>query len=75
VQLTLSSENVYYELGFAEASGKTVIVVAKEGTELPFDTRDIPTTFFRDQTRLEEALRSRTERQTGRKIPGALQGL
>jgi hypothetical protein len=54
--VTFKSLNVYYELGFAEASGKIAIVVAKEGTELPFDTRDIPTTFFRDQTRLEQAL-------------------
>jgi nucleoside 2-deoxyribosyltransferase len=73
--VTFKSLKVYYELGFAEALGKTVIVVAKEGTELPFDTRDIPTTFFRDQTRLEEALRSRIERQTGRKVQGALRGL
>jgi hypothetical protein len=64
--VTFGSVNVYYELGFAEALGKDVIVVAKEGTELPFDTNDIPTTFFRNQTRLEEALRSRIERLTGR---------
>lgn len=64
--VSFSSLNVYYELGFAEALGKDVIVIAKEGTELPFDTNDIPTTFFRNQTRLEEMLRSRIERLTGR---------
>ncbi|MGH6902290.1 MAG: hypothetical protein ACREIR_06075 [Geminicoccaceae bacterium] len=68
--VTFGSVNVYYELGFAEALGKDVIVVAKEGTELPFDTNDIPTTFFRDQTRLEQSLRSRIERLTGRQARG-----
>jgi hypothetical protein len=64
--VTFGSVNVYYELGFAEALGKDIIVIAKEGTDLPFDTNDIPTMFFRNQTRLEETLRSRIERLTGR---------
>jgi hypothetical protein len=57
--VTFRSVNVYYELGFAEALGKDVLVIAKEGTTLPFDTTDIPTILFKDQTRLEEALRPR----------------
>lgn len=65
--VTFQSLNVYYELGFAEALGKDVIVVARKDTKLPFDTNDIPTTFFEDQTRLEEALRLRIERLTGRR--------
>ncbi len=69
--VTFGSVNVYYELGFAEALRKDVIVVAKEGINLPFDTNDIPTAFFRDQTRLEEALRSRIGRLTGRQARGA----
>jgi hypothetical protein len=64
--VTFSSVNVYYELGFAEALGKDVLVIAKEGTQLPFDITDIPTTFFKDQTRLEEGLRARIGRLTGR---------
>lgn len=64
--VTFGSVNVYYELGFSEALGNEVIVVAREGTKLPFDTNDIPTTFFRDQTRLEEALRRRIEHVTRR---------
>jgi hypothetical protein len=66
--VTFGTVNVYYELGFAEALRKDVIVVAKEGTELPFDTNDTPTTFFRNQTRLEQALRSRIEALTGRHV-------
>ena len=65
--VTFQSLNVYYELGFAEALGKDVIVVAKHDTKLPFDTNDIPTTFFEDATRLEGALRLRIERLTGRR--------
>jgi nucleoside 2-deoxyribosyltransferase len=68
--VTFGCVNVYYELGFAEALGKDVIVVAKVGTKLPFDTNDIPTAFFLDQTRLEEALRLRIERLTGRQARG-----
>jgi hypothetical protein len=64
--VTFESVNVYYELGFAEALGKDVIVIAKKDSKLPFDTNDIPTTFFDDQTRLEEALRSRIGRMTRR---------
>jgi hypothetical protein len=62
---TIPTLNVYYELGYAEALGKQVIVVAKEGTELPFDTRDIPTTLFRNQTRLKAALRERIDGLVG----------
>lgn len=65
--VTFPSVNVYYELGFAEASGKDIIVVAKKDTQLPFDTNDIPTIFFEDQTRLEEALRLRIARLTRRR--------
>jgi hypothetical protein len=62
VDVSIPTLNVYYELGYAEALGKPIIVIAKEGTELPFDTRDIPTIMFRNQTRLKAAL---TERLNG----------
>ena len=65
VDVTIPTLNVYYELGYAEASGKPVIVIAKEGTELPFDTRDIPTTMFRNQTRLKLALHERLDGLVG----------
>jgi nucleoside 2-deoxyribosyltransferase len=69
--VTFKSVNVYYELGFAEALGKDVIIVAKKDAPLPFDTNDIPTIFFEDQTRLEEALRSRIGRLTRRRAASA----
>ena len=65
VDVTIPTLNVYYELGYAEALGKPILVVAKEGTELPFDTRDIPTMLFRNQTRLKEALSKRIDSLLG----------
>jgi len=65
--VSLESLNVYYELGYAEALGKDMIVVAKKGTELPFDTRDIPTHLFTSYHGLEQDLRDRIEKLTGRK--------
>ncbi len=38
--------NVIYELGLAHASGKPVILVMREGQELPFDIQSIRTIFF-----------------------------
>lgn len=64
--VTHESVNVYYELGYAEALGKEVIVLAKDGTKLPFDTKDLPTLFWPDQTRLESKLRTSIAKLTGR---------
>lgn len=64
--VSVNSVNVYYELGFAEALGKEVVVIAKQGAELPFDTNDIPTIFYKNQTRLDEMLTQRIQRSTGR---------
>jgi hypothetical protein len=64
--VSVESLNVYYELGYAEALGKRVIVTAKEGTKLPFDTKDIPTLLWKDQTRLADSLRPQLEEITGR---------
>jgi hypothetical protein len=55
--------NVFYELGYARALGKTVIQTAFEGTPLPFDVFDVPTLFWDSQTTLE------------RKLKGAIQQL
>jgi hypothetical protein len=63
--VSVGTLNVYYELGYAEALGKPVIVIAKEGTELPFDTRDIPTTIYRNQTRLKALLGERIDGLVG----------
>lgn len=51
------SPNVFYELGYAKALGKDVIVTAKKGTQLPFDVCDIPTIFWETQEDLKDGLR------------------
>lgn len=61
VDVTEGTRNVYYELGYAEALGKPIIVIAKEGTDLPFDTRDIPTTLYHNQTGLKKMLGNRID--------------
>jgi predicted Rossmann-fold nucleotide-binding protein len=61
VDLTELRPNVFYELGYAEGMKKKVIVTAKEGTELPFDVKDIPTIFWDGQKRLKEDLKKRIQ--------------
>lgn len=63
--------NVYYELGYAQALGKDVIVTAFEGTQLPFDIFDVPTLFWDCQDTLERKLESeigRIAQKFGRQI-------
>lgn len=44
--ITENKPNVYYELGFAQGSGKELILTAEQGTELPFDINDIPVLYW-----------------------------
>ncbi len=59
VDLTELKPNVFYELGYAEGFGKKVIITAKQGTDLPFDVKDMPTIFWGSQRQLREDLRKR----------------
>jgi hypothetical protein len=59
VDLTDLRPNVFYEMGYADGLGKKVIVTAKEGTDLPFDVKDIPTIFWSGQTQLRRDLEKR----------------
>lgn len=59
VDLTELRPNVFYELGYADGLKKKVVVTAKEGTELPFDVKDIPTIFWDGQKQLKEDLKKR----------------
>ena len=60
------SSNVFYEVGFAKGLGKEVILVAKKGTELPFDLKDLPTFFWETQRDLKKGLEERIERVVGK---------
>ena len=54
--VTETSPNVFYEIGFAEGLGRPVIATAKEGTKLPFDIVDTPVTFWSSLDDLREKL-------------------
>lgn len=57
--LTGSRPNVYYELGYARAMGKTLILTAREGEKVHFDIRNVNTIFYKNSTELERKLKSR----------------
>jgi hypothetical protein len=59
VDLTDLRPNVFYELGYADGLGKRVVATAREGTELPFDVKDIPVVFWAGQTQLKQELKAR----------------
>lgn len=55
--LSEHNPNVYYEMGYAIGKGKKVLPIAKEGTELAFDVKDLNTIFYEDKdTDLKEKL-------------------
>lgn len=41
-EISSSRPNVFYEVGWAHALGKTTLLLAEEGTEIPFDLDDYP---------------------------------
>lgn len=59
--VTEERPNVFYELGFADGVGKEVILVAKLGTQLPFDINDVPVLFWDSFTVFEAELTKRVE--------------
>jgi hypothetical protein len=50
------SLNVYYELGYARAMNKRIIVTAKEGTKLPFDVGHYKTNFYTNMIDLQKII-------------------
>lgn len=64
--ITELSTNVFYEVGYAKGLGKEVILIAKKGTELPFDLKDLPTLFWETQRDLKEGLAERIGGVVGR---------
>jgi len=45
-EITPANPNVFYELGYAHAIGKTTILLAERGQQLPFDTRGYRCIFY-----------------------------
>lgn len=48
--------NVYYELGYARALKKHIIMTASKGTELPFDVRQHKTNFYDSSFQLQNLI-------------------
>lgn len=59
--LTHERPNVYFEIGYARGIGKTVITVAREGTNVHFDAKDWTCMFYNDSRTLENYLKQRFE--------------
>lgn len=59
VDVTELKPNVFYELGFADGAAKEVVLVAKKGTELPFNVADVPVIFWESFEEFKHDLRKR----------------
>jgi len=59
VDLSYERPNVYFELGYARASGKTVITIARRNTQIHFDVKDWTYIPYIDSRTLERDLRER----------------
>jgi hypothetical protein len=66
VDLSHERPNVYFELGYARASGKTVITIARRGTEIHFDVKDWTYIPYDDSRTLERDLRERLSNELRR---------
>ncbi|MDI9879381.1 hypothetical protein [Flectobacillus longus] len=59
IDITESSHNVYFELGYAYGLKKDFIITAKRGTTLPFDIQDLQIVFWQSQVELRSSLLKR----------------
>ncbi len=57
--LTKQKPNVFWEAGYAHASGKTPIYIARHGAKLDFDVKDYPVIFFKNMKQLKDSLEKR----------------
>jgi len=60
-EITPLNANVFYELGYADALNKPLVILAQSGTKLPFDIQGYRTVFYEDviggEAKLSEGLR------------------
>ena len=54
--LTFERPNCYYELGYAHAKNKNVIITAKEGTKIHFDVSNYTVIFYNNMRELDEGI-------------------
>jgi hypothetical protein len=65
VDLTFERPNVYYELGYThglDKSNERIILMARKGTKLHFDIRNMRTIFYRNHEELRREVRERLKR-------------
>jgi hypothetical protein len=60
-ELSAHNPNVFYEIGWAHALGRTTVLLAKAGTRLPFDVGHINTLFYSSIKDLEDRLVGRLQ--------------
>lgn len=64
-EITTSNPNVYYEVGFARALHKPIILIAEKATQLPFDVSPFRVLFYENsiagKKRIENGLRKHLE--------------
>lgn len=68
VDLTHDRPNVYYELGYCHGLGKSpenIVLMAKKGTKLHFDIRNMRTIMYQDHRKLRRELRKRLKALKG----------
>lgn len=65
--LTYERPNVYFELGYARALGKTVLTTAKQDTDIHFDVKDWPYIPYEDEAQLNSELSTRLDKELGNK--------
>ena len=60
--ISAANANVYFEVGYALALNKPIVLLAKKGTELPFDVSGFRVLFYEDsiggKAKVEEGLRN-----------------
>lgn len=66
VDLSHERPNVYFELGYARASGKTVITIARRETQIHFDVKDWTYIPYIDSRTLERDLKERLSNELQR---------
>ena len=54
--LTHERPNVYYEIGYADAKRKSLILIAKDGTQIHFDIQGMNILFYKGMYHLEQLL-------------------
>jgi len=64
--LTGSRPNVYYEVGYAHALGKPVVLTMRAGEEVNFDLRQFNTVHYATMRELRSQLKTRMEGAVGR---------